>query len=183
VGSILAMRFVAFFSLLRRRLGRCYRRNAGPHVALAQLKSESTRLSKKKSPKMPHRGPTLAIFLAGALPRRPPAATPGLMEDTLGIGGGGATGRGCPGAGPRDRRHGTSAARSSSWFSSSSEPETGPLPPFQSIVSATYRVRGRARRPRPEAAAYAPAAACHRRFPRLVVENAGFLVSDYGRQF
>ena len=24
------------FSLLRRRLGRCYRRNAGPHVALAQ---------------------------------------------------------------------------------------------------------------------------------------------------
>ena len=57
------------------------------------------------------------------------------------------------------------AARSSSWLSSSSEPETEPLPPSQPIVSATYRVRGRARRPRPEAAAYAPAAAYRRRFP------------------
>jgi len=36
VGSNLALRFVAFFSLIRRRLGRCYRQNAGPHVALAQ---------------------------------------------------------------------------------------------------------------------------------------------------
>ena len=36
VGSILAMRFVAFFSLIRRRLGRCYRQNAKPHDALAQ---------------------------------------------------------------------------------------------------------------------------------------------------
>ena len=36
VGSILAMRFVAIFSLLRRRLGRCYRRDAEPHVALEQ---------------------------------------------------------------------------------------------------------------------------------------------------
>lgn len=28
--------FVAIFSLLRHRLGRYYRRNVGPHVALAQ---------------------------------------------------------------------------------------------------------------------------------------------------
>ena len=76
MGSILAMRFVAFFSLIRRRLGRCYRQNAGPHDALAQtqVRQRTHAFRRNKSLKMPHRGPIWAIFL----PARSLAAVVGL---------------------------------------------------------------------------------------------------------
>ena len=130
-----------------------------------RLKSESTCLSKKKIAENAASRPNFGDFFGRRAP--PPAPPAGFRRILRTLGGGRLV------AAPqelvlenRDRRHGTSAAaRSSSWLSSSSEPETEPLPPSQPIVSATYRVRARARRPRPEAAAYAPAAACRRRFP------------------
>jgi len=68
VGSILAVRFVAIFALLRRRLGRSYRRNAEPHVTLAQTQVRERTPFEEKSLKMPHRGPNFGDVLCRRAP-------------------------------------------------------------------------------------------------------------------
>ena len=79
------MRFVVFFSLLRRRLGRCYRRNAGRTSPLHRLKSESTRLSKKKIAENAASRPNFGDFFGRRAP--PPAARrrPRALEEYLGV--------------------------------------------------------------------------------------------------
>ena len=128
---------------------------------LRRLKSESARLSKKKIAEISASHPTLAMFFCRRAP--PPAARRHAWAD---VGYYGADVQELvleivvmgPPSPRRGRRHGHR-------LSSSSEPETEPLPPSQSTMSATYRGRGCVRRPRPEAAAHASAAACRRHFP------------------
>jgi len=76
VGSIPDMRFVAIFPVLRRRLGRCYRRNAEPHVANCADSSPSAHAFRRK--KVAENAASRPNFGDFCLPARSLAAVVGL---------------------------------------------------------------------------------------------------------
>jgi len=100
------LRFVAIFLFFVAVLAVAIAETRGRTSPLHRLKSESTCLSKKKIAENAASRPNFGDFFGRRAP--PPAPPAGFRRILRILGGGGETGRGSPGAGPRE-------SRSSSW--------------------------------------------------------------------